>query len=53
MERVVDIMVNLDLRFVQEKQEDGTLVYRLDPYVQPLNIYFAFTYFEIVQSMCL
>jgi chromosome transmission fidelity protein 18 len=33
MERVVDIMVCLDLRFVQEKQEDGVLVYRLDPYV--------------------
>ena len=32
--RVVDIMVSLDLRFVQEKSEDGVLVYRLDPYVQ-------------------
>ena len=31
--RLVDIMVALDLRFVQEKSEDGNLVYRLDPYV--------------------
>lgn len=38
MTRVVDIMVCLDLRFVQEKQEDGTLVYRLDPYVSPSHI---------------
>jgi hypothetical protein len=33
MERVVAIMVALDLRFVQEKSEDGVLVYRLDPWV--------------------
>jgi chromosome transmission fidelity protein 18 len=26
-------MVALDLRFVQDKTEDGSLVYRLDPYV--------------------
>jgi hypothetical protein len=31
MSRVVDIMVYLDLRFIQEKLEDGALVYRLDP----------------------
>jgi len=29
--RLVDIMVSLELRFVQEKAEDGQLVYRLDP----------------------
>ncbi|KAG8815262.1 hypothetical protein FRC19_001139 [Serendipita sp. 401] len=29
--RLVDIMVALDLRFVQEKQDDGVLVYRLEP----------------------
>jgi hypothetical protein len=26
-------MVALELRFVQEKAEDGQLVYRLEPYV--------------------
>ena len=26
-------MVALDLRFVQDKTEDGSLIYRLDPYV--------------------
>lgn len=31
--RVVDIMVALELRFVQEKMEDGQLTYRLDPCV--------------------
>lgn len=29
--RLVDIMASLELRFVQEKAEDGQLVYRLDP----------------------
>lgn len=33
MNRLVDLMVALDLRFVQDKAEDGSLVYRLDPYV--------------------
>lgn len=28
-------MVALELRFVQEKAEDGQLMYRLDPYVPP------------------
>jgi chromosome transmission fidelity protein 18 len=37
MERVVAIMVALDLRFVQEKSEDGVLVYRLDPWVMNLS----------------
>jgi chromosome transmission fidelity protein 18 len=32
LSRLVDIMVALQLRFVQEKAEDGQLVYRLDPY---------------------
>jgi len=31
-------MVALDLRFVQEKAEDGSLVYRLDPYVPSLSL---------------
>lgn len=31
--RLVEIMVALDLRFIQEKSEDGNLVYRLDPCV--------------------
>jgi chromosome transmission fidelity protein 18 len=33
MTRLVDIMVSLELRFVQERAEDGQLSYRLDPYV--------------------
>lgn len=31
MSRLVDIMTNLELRFVQERAEDGQLTYRLDP----------------------
>ena len=31
--RLLDIMVALELRFVQEKAEDGQLMYRLDPFV--------------------
>ena len=31
-------MVALDLRFVQDKAEDGSLVYRLDPYVLFLSL---------------
>lgn len=31
LSRLVNIMVALELRFVQEKAEDGQLVYRLDP----------------------
>jgi len=30
---LVNIMVALELRFVQERAEDGQLVYRLDPCV--------------------
>src|SRR4051794_6589038 len=33
LSRLVNIMVSLELRFVQEKAEDGQLVYRLDPSV--------------------
>ena len=31
MSRLVEIMVAMELRFVQEKSEDGQLMYRLDP----------------------
>ncbi|KAF9077157.1 P-loop containing nucleoside triphosphate hydrolase protein [Rhodocollybia butyracea] len=31
MNRLVDIMSNLELRFIQERLEDGQLTYRLDP----------------------
>ena len=34
LSRVVDVMVALELRFVQEKQEDGQMMYRLDPCVK-------------------
>ena len=33
MKRLVHIMASLELRFVQERAEDGVLSYRLDPYV--------------------
>lgn len=33
LKRLVDIMVALEFRFMQEKSEDGQLVYRLEPYV--------------------
>lgn len=33
LSRLVDIMVSLELRLIQDKTEDGQLVYRLDPYV--------------------
>lgn len=33
--RLVEIMVSLELRFVQERTEDGQVVYRLDPCVPP------------------
>jgi chromosome transmission fidelity protein 18 len=31
LSRLVNIMVSLELRFVQERADDGQLVYRLDP----------------------
>ncbi|KAI5124305.1 hypothetical protein M0805_008913 [Coniferiporia weirii] len=37
--RLVDIMVSLELRFVQEKAEDGQLVYRLEPPVDAFMTY--------------
>lgn len=33
LSRLVNIMVSLELRFVQERAEDGQLVYKLDPWV--------------------
>lgn len=33
LSRVIDVMVALELRFIQEKQEDCQMMYRLDPYV--------------------
>lgn len=35
LNRLVEIMVSLELRLVQDKAEDGQLVYLLDPYVEP------------------
>ncbi|KIO32526.1 hypothetical protein M407DRAFT_213664 [Tulasnella calospora MUT 4182] len=35
LKKLVDVMVSLELRFVQEKSEDGQLMYRLDP---PLDV---------------
>ncbi|EIW60316.1 P-loop containing nucleoside triphosphate hydrolase protein [Trametes versicolor FP-101664 SS1] len=37
--RLVDIMATLELRFVQEKNEDGQLVYRLDP---PVDVFVTY-----------
>ncbi|PPQ93288.1 hypothetical protein CVT25_015286 [Psilocybe cyanescens] len=39
MTRVVDIMSTLELRFVQEKAEDGQLTYRLDP---PIDVFITY-----------
>lgn len=39
MTRLVDIMVALELRFVQEKSEDGQLMYRLDPPIDTFVTY--------------
>lgn len=33
LSRLVNIMVSLELRFVQERLDDGQLVYKLDPWV--------------------
>lgn len=33
LSRLVNIMVSLELRFVEERAEDGQLVYKLDPSV--------------------
>ena len=37
--RLVALMANLELRFVQEKTEDGQLVYRLDP---PVDVFVTY-----------
>ncbi len=34
LSRVVDVMVALELRFVQEQQDDGQMMYRLEPCVK-------------------
>ncbi|KAI0723775.1 P-loop containing nucleoside triphosphate hydrolase protein [Cerioporus squamosus] len=39
LSRLVSIMATLELRFVQEKQEDGQLVYRLDP---PIDVFVTY-----------
>ncbi|EKM54246.1 uncharacterized protein PHACADRAFT_210061 [Phanerochaete carnosa HHB-10118-sp] len=39
MSRLVDIMVALELRFIQEKSEDGQLMYRLDPPIDTFVTY--------------
>jgi hypothetical protein len=43
MNRLVDIMAALELRFVQERAEDGTLSYRLDPSVLLRSIILFFS----------
>ncbi|KAI6045547.1 P-loop containing nucleoside triphosphate hydrolase protein [Pisolithus marmoratus] len=37
--RLVEIMISLGLRFVQERAEDGQLVYRLDP---PIDVFVTY-----------
>ncbi|TBU35498.1 P-loop containing nucleoside triphosphate hydrolase protein [Dichomitus squalens] len=37
--RLVSVMANLELRFVQEKTEEGQLVYRLDP---PIDVFVTY-----------
>jgi len=39
LNRLVDLMVALDLRFVRDKAEDGSLVYRLDP---PVDVFVTY-----------
>ncbi|KAF9651533.1 P-loop containing nucleoside triphosphate hydrolase protein [Thelephora ganbajun] len=39
LNRLVDLMVALDLRFVQDKTEDGSVVYRLDP---PVDVFVTY-----------
>ena len=49
--RLVDIMVALELRFFQEKADDGQLVYRLDPYVIfEISIYGTFDVYASISS---
>ena len=37
--RLVGVMANLELRFVQERMEEGQLVYRLDP---PIDVFVTY-----------
>ncbi|KAH9900888.1 P-loop containing nucleoside triphosphate hydrolase protein [Cubamyces lactineus] len=39
LSRLVDIMSTLELRFVQEKNEEGQLIYRLDP---PIDVFVTY-----------
>ncbi|KAH8106885.1 P-loop containing nucleoside triphosphate hydrolase protein [Cristinia sonorae] len=39
LSRLVDIMVSLELRFIQDKSEDGQLMYRLDP---PIDVFVTY-----------
>ncbi|OBZ65799.1 Chromosome transmission fidelity protein 18 [Grifola frondosa] len=39
LSRLVDIMASMELRFMQEKTEDGQLVYRLDP---PIDVFITY-----------
>ncbi|KAF8637392.1 hypothetical protein AX17_002887 [Amanita inopinata Kibby_2008] len=39
LKRLVDIMIALDLRFLQERTEDGQLTYRLDP---PIDVFVTY-----------
>ncbi|KIJ23687.1 hypothetical protein M422DRAFT_104238, partial [Sphaerobolus stellatus SS14] len=39
LKRLVDIMVALELRFILEKTEDGSLMYRLDP---PIDVFITY-----------
>jgi len=39
LNRLVDLMVALDLRFIQDKAEDGSLIYRLDP---PVDVFVTY-----------
>ncbi|TCD63546.1 hypothetical protein EIP91_005292 [Steccherinum ochraceum] len=39
LDRLVDIMVSLELRFVQDKTEEGQLMYRLDP---PIDVFVTY-----------
>ncbi|KAE9394078.1 P-loop containing nucleoside triphosphate hydrolase protein [Gymnopus androsaceus JB14] len=52
MSRLVDILATLELRFVQERAEDGQLTYRIDPPVDVFVTYdgkrsLRYHYFEI------
>ena len=41
LKRLVDIMIQFQLTFVQEKTEDGQFLYRLEPYVTPFRVLYA------------